>query len=61
MATLAELEAENTNIKQQLDEWRTQRAASGEDPNDYAAFRQHLLDLGAPDPGEDAPEDFNES
>jgi hypothetical protein len=61
MATLAEPEAENTNIRQQLQEWREQREANGEDPTDFAAFRQHLLDLGAPDPGEEAPEDFDES
>jgi hypothetical protein len=58
VATLADLEADNANIKQQLEEWRAQRVAKGEDPNDYAAFRQHLLDLGAPDPGEEAPADF---
>jgi hypothetical protein len=61
VAMLAELEAENPNIKQQLEEWRGQREAAGEDPADYAAFRQHLLDLGAPDPGEEAPEDFAEA
>jgi hypothetical protein len=61
VATLADLEADNPSITQQLEEWRRQRAANGEDPNDYAAFRQHLLAIGAPDPGEEAPEDFQAS
>jgi hypothetical protein len=58
VARLADLEADNPNVRQQLEDWRKQREANGEDPNDYAAFRQHLLDLGAPDPGEETPEDF---
>jgi hypothetical protein len=58
VTTLTELEADNPNIRQQLEEWRKEREANGEDPADYAAFRQHLLHLGAPDPGEEAPEDF---
>jgi hypothetical protein len=58
VTTLTELEADDPNIRQQLEEWRKEREANGEDPADYTAFRQHLLDLGAPDPGEEAPEDF---
>lgn len=58
MATLADLEAENPNIQQQYEEWRRQREANGEDSSDYQAFRQHLLSIGAPDPGEEFPEDF---
>jgi hypothetical protein len=55
---LADLEADNPNIQQQYDEWRQQREQRGEDATDYQAFRQHLIAIGAPDPGEDAPEDF---
>jgi hypothetical protein len=58
MATLADLEADNPTIRQQYEDWRKLREANGEDPTDYEAFRQHLLALGAPDPGEAAPEDF---
>ena len=58
MATLADLAAENSNIQQQLDEWRNARSANGEDPTDWEAFRQHLLAIGAPDPGVDPPEDL---
>jgi hypothetical protein len=58
MATMADLEAENPNIRQQCEDWRREREQAGEDPNDYQAFRQHLMDLGAPDPGEEEVEDF---
>ena len=55
---LADLEAENPNIREQYAEWRREREANGEDATDYVAFRQHLLDLGAPDPGDEPPDDF---
>ncbi|MDQ6675644.1 MAG: heme peroxidase family protein, partial [Chloroflexota bacterium] len=42
----------NPNIVQQLLDWRQQRRQNGQDPFDFAAFRQHLLDLGAPDVGD---------
>jgi N-acetyl-anhydromuramyl-L-alanine amidase AmpD len=50
--TIDQLEADNPNIRQQLVDWRQMRVSQGADPGDYAAFRQHLIDLGAPDPGE---------
>jgi N-acetyl-anhydromuramyl-L-alanine amidase AmpD len=50
--TLDDLAADNPNIQQQLVDWRQMRAQQGADPGDYAAFRQHEIDLGAPDPGE---------
>jgi hypothetical protein len=34
------------------------RAQNGEDPTDYQAFRQHVIALGAPDPGEQEIDDF---
>jgi hypothetical protein len=58
MATLAALVEANPSIEEQVREWQEQRRANGEDPNDWAAFRQHVQALGAPDPGEDEPEDF---
>lgn len=36
---------------ERLAEWQTARKDNGEDPYDYAAFRQHLVLTGAPDPG----------
>ena len=58
MATFADLTAENPNIRDQYDEWREQRSQQGEDPSDYEAFRQHVIALGAPDPGEQEIDDF---
>jgi len=58
MATFQDLAQENPNIRQQYDEWREQRAQAGEDPTDYQSFRQHVLALGAPDPGEQEIDDF---
>ena len=58
MATFQDLTAENPNIRDQYDEWRGQRSQNGEDPTDYQAFRQHLVDIGAPDPGELEIDDF---
>jgi hypothetical protein len=55
---LADLESDNPNIAQQREEWRKERGQNNEDPNDYAAFREHLMAIGAPDPGEEEPEDF---
>lgn len=48
---IADYEKENPNARSQNDEWRKQRAARGEDPNDAEAFRQHEQAIGAPDPG----------
>lgn len=50
--TLAQRRADNPNIREQLQEWRTLRRQRGEDHNDSRAFRRHLLAIGAPDPGE---------
>jgi hypothetical protein len=54
----SELANDNPNIQQQYDEWRQQRQNNGEDGADWKAFRQHVMAIGAPDPGEDAPEDL---
>lgn len=58
MATLAALVEANPSIEEQVRQWQEQRRANGEDPNDWEAFRQHVQALGAPDPGEEEPEDF---
>ena len=57
-ASLSELEQQNPNLRSQLQEWQAQRTRDGENPTDWAAFRQHALALGAPDPGPDAPPEF---
>jgi hypothetical protein len=58
MTSFQDFAAENPNLRQQYDEWREQRTQNGEDPTDYQAFRQHVIDLGAPDPGEQELDDF---
>jgi hypothetical protein len=58
MATLADLEATNPDIRRQLREWREVCAETGEDASDYQAFRQHVIFHGAPDPGEEPFADF---
>jgi hypothetical protein len=58
MPRFEELAADNPSIRSQYDEWRAQRAENGEDPTDYEAFRQHLIAIGAPDPGEEEIADF---
>jgi hypothetical protein len=58
MATFQDLEAENSNIREQYDTWRALRAERGEDPTDYQAFRQHVMAIGGPDPGAQEIDDF---
>jgi uncharacterized protein YjbJ (UPF0337 family) len=48
---VSDYEKENPNARQQNDEWRKERAARGQDPDDAEAFRQHEQAIGAPDPG----------
>jgi hypothetical protein len=49
--TIEELEVETPLIRQHLRAWKTARRQRGENPNDYAAGRQHLVGIGCPDPG----------
>ena len=58
MPTLQELRAQNEAIEQQMHDWRQQRFANGENPLDWVAFRTHVRQLGAPDPGELPPDEF---
>jgi hypothetical protein len=58
MATLAELTEQNASIEQQMQEWRKERFARGENPMDWLAFRAHAILIGAPDPGVSPPDEF---
>lgn len=58
MARFDDLAAQNPNIRQQYDEWRAMRVQNNEDSTDYLSFRQHLMAIGAPDPGEQEIDDF---
>jgi hypothetical protein len=58
MARFDSLAEENPNIREQLVEWRMARLNNSEDPFDYEAFRQHLIAIGAPDPGEQVIDDW---
>jgi len=58
MSTFDSLTADNPNLRQQYDDWRNERAAKGEDPTDWAEFRELVKYLGAPDPGATPPDDF---
>ena len=59
MATMAELSEQNASFEEQMNTWRQQRFANGENPMDWTAFRQHMQAIGAPDPGETAPDEFS--
>jgi hypothetical protein len=58
MTTLADLAEANPDIQAQRDEWAAARSANGENAASWSAFRAHLQALGAPDPGEDKPDDW---
>ncbi len=58
MPTLDELRQDNPYFEQQMMEWKRQRYANGENPLDWADFRAHLQAIGAPDPGDTAPDEF---
>ncbi len=60
MASFADLEKQNPNIREQYNTWRRERVDKGEDQYDYQAFRKHLMAIGAPDPGEREFEEFRE-
>jgi hypothetical protein len=56
--TMQALAQENPDIHQQRNDWQAARIQVGEDPNDWPAFRAHLIAIGAPDPGEEEPHGF---
>lgn len=58
MAKLTDLEQQNPNIQQQMEEWQQQRLQNKELSRNWEDFRQHVIALGAPDPGTEAPQEF---
>jgi hypothetical protein len=48
----------NSNIVAQMVDWIRARIANGEDPSNWAAFRQHEINMGNPDPGPNPPPQF---
>jgi hypothetical protein len=54
-----ELMRNNPNFADQMNEWQRVRSERGEDPLDWGEFRQHLLRIGAPDPGFLRPDEFS--
>jgi hypothetical protein len=57
-ASIEDLEAANPNVRSQYVVWNVLRTQRGEDPFNYQDFRQHLMGIGAPDPGVDESPDF---
>lgn len=49
--------AHNPNFQTQMNQWKLERAARGQDQNDWGAFRAYEVAIGAPDPGQYAPSD----
>jgi len=60
-ATLSDLEQQNPNIRSQIQVWQRERTNNGQSAADWAAFRQHAMGIGAPDPGQEAPGEFMQS
>src|SRR5687768_2253670 len=60
-ATLSELEQQNPNVRSQIETWQRERIGNGQSPSDWEAFRQHAMAIGAPDPGQEAPQEFRQS
>jgi hypothetical protein len=60
VTTFQDLAQQNPDVQEQYETWLAERDERGQDPSDYAAFRRHLIDLGAPDPGPEEPTDFND-
>lgn len=58
MARLGDLERENPNIRQQMEEWQQQRLQNKELSRTWEDFRRHVQEIGAPDPGLEAPQEF---
>jgi hypothetical protein len=55
-------EAEQANpgadYRAKADVWREERAAAGENAASWSAFREYVIALGAPDPGEEPFDDW---
>ena len=56
---MAQQMRDNPNFMDQLNEWQSVRSERGEDPMEWNAFRDHLMAIGAPDPGFVPTNEFN--
>lgn len=54
------LAEENPNIGEHLRDWQIARTQNNEDSYMWHEFRAHELRLGAPDPGDEEPEEFRQ-
>lgn len=59
-ATMDRLAEANPNIGEHLRDWQIARTQNNEDAYDWNAFRDHELRIGAPDPGDEEPEEFRQ-
>lgn len=57
-SALSRMIGANPNFVSQAKTWRGLRAQRGEDPNDWTAFRTYEKQIGAPDPGANAPQEW---
>ena len=60
-AALCTMYRNNPNIIAQGQQWRQERCANFEDPNDWLAFEVYQVQIGAPDPGGTAPSEWPSS
>jgi len=60
-ARLAQILGDNPNFLIQMREWKAARLAAGQDPQDWYAFRAHLRDSYAPDPGDPPPVEWGQN
>lgn len=58
MATFADMQQTDPDIRSEYDIWRPLREQNGEDPVDWDAFRAHLIAIGHSDPGDMPPDDW---
>ena len=58
MATFADMQQNDPDIRTEYDVWRPLREQNGEDPIDWDAFRTHLIGIGHNDPGNIPPDDW---
>jgi hypothetical protein len=58
VATFQDMLQTNPDIRNQYDWWRGARSEKGENPIDWDAFRQHIVAIGQPDPGNRPPDDW---
>lgn len=56
---LQALAAANPNIREQIQTWQGEVRAGGGNYLDWPEFRAHVQRLGAPDPGDEPPEEFS--